>query len=286
MTRRWSRRAAWGAAAVLLLGAAAGLSVTRGRRKKPSSVVVRMPGLGDFVLRDHKDPIQAYLASGVTYDPESVAVFEAVVAAGMRVADIGAYNGVHSVRLANLVGPTGKVYAFEPNPPAYDMLAENIRLNALGDRVVAYRVGVSDKASSAHARVGDDPHNLGGTHMCTDEDVRTGRLSCARTQADALELVRIDDDPRRWFPERIDFVKVDIEGYEDRFLAGSRRWLAEDRPILYVEIWDDDKRAQERLPTSAQEVISRIEALGYTLSRRGGAWDYLFVPKAKPVPRP
>jgi hypothetical protein len=48
--------------------------------------------------------------------------------------------------------------------------------------------------------------------------------------------------------------------------------------VLYVEIWDDAKRAKEKLPIANAEMIARIERLGYEVIEKVGEWDYLFVP--------
>jgi hypothetical protein len=77
----------------------------------------------------------------------------------------------------------------------------------------------------------------------------------------------------------VGFVKIDVEGHEDRVIAGCETWLREHRPVLYVEIWDDAKRSQEKLPFTNAEMIATIERLGYEMIEKVGAWDYLFVPK-------
>jgi FkbM family methyltransferase len=239
-----------------------------------------VPGLGRFVIRNPQDPVQADLLRGRAWEADAIRIFGQYIQAGMGVADIGAYNGVHAVRFARLVGPTGHVYAFEPNPPAHAMLLENIRLNGLQDRITGYACGISDASTQGYVHLSVDPNNLGGTHIVTQPDVAAARLG-ARPQDLAAEvaLVRVDDDPGRWFPRPVGFVKIDVEGHEDRVIAGCETWLREHRPVLYVEIWDDAKRSQEKLPFTNAEMIAMIERLGYEMIEKVGEWDCLFVPK-------
>jgi FkbM family methyltransferase len=245
--------------------------------------IATVPGLGRFVIRDPDDVIQSLLLRGEAWEPYSAAVFEEYVKPGMSVVDIGAYNGVHTVRLAKLVGPTGHVYAFEPNPPTIEMLRENVRLNGVQAQTVVYPVGVSDPPEVGYVKLSDNPHNLGGAHMCSADDVRThsGRLHCQQATQVKVELVRIDDNIRRWLPTPVSFVKIDVEGHEDRVIAGSRTWLRRYHPVIYIELWSDSKRRDEKLPTTVATMIKRIERLGYRLDRKVTEDDYVFVPKRR-----
>jgi FkbM family methyltransferase len=248
-------------AVVLALGAVLAVVYRIESRRSPIATV---PGLGRFVIRDPSDMIEATLLRGQPWEPWVVAAFRRHVTPGMHVADIGAFNGVHSVALANLVGERGRVYAFEPNPTAFDLLRKNVRLNHLEARVVAYPFAVSDTPSRvAIATV--DVHNLGGTHVCTGEDRRAQARGCGGPARDEIQAIRIDDDIARWFPARVGFVKIDVEGYEDRVIAGARAWLKRDRPIIHIEILDDAARRAQAIPVTRAQVIHMIEALGYRL---------------------
>jgi FkbM family methyltransferase len=274
----------FGTLALVFVAAAAAIGgtwIVESRR----DLVVEVPDLGKFAIRDPKDVIQSHLLQGKPWEPGTVAVFRRYVKPGMKVVDMGAYNGVHTIRFANMVGPSGHVYAFEPNPLAFDMLAENVRLNHYEGRIDAYPVGVADKASTAKI-VTPFAHNLGGTNACTPEDERAHRRDCDTTAGVMSSMVRIDDDVNRWFPTRIDFVKIDVEGYEDHVLAGSKEWLLRDHPLLWIEIWDDDYRAQQKMPSKAADIVSVIKSLGYREEAFLQPWDHLFVPVAGATPRP
>ena len=256
--------------------------------ERQRDLIAVVPGLGSFVIRDASDVIQSKLFLGKPWEPNACAVFARYVTAGSSVADIGAYNGVHTVRFGNLVGPMGHVYAFEPNPASFDMLKANIALNGLEARVTAYPYGVAEKTTIA--RLFTAPvHNQGGTVVCSDDDVRERRRGC-ELAVHETPLVRIDDDVARWFPARVGFVKIDVEGFEDRVLNGARGWIARDRPLIWIEIWDDAKRSSEHMPMKSADVVALIHSLGYRTAIHS-EWDYLFeplgaTPEQAPPPSP
>lgn len=247
-------------------------------------VVAEVPGLGKFVIRDPADFIQRDLLLGKPWEPEVVPIFQKYISAGSSVADIGAYNGVHTVRFARLVGPKGHVYAFEPNPTSFDMLKVNVGLNNLSDRVVVYPYGLAEKASTVKL-VTTDSHNQGATNACSEDDVREHRRDCEQASNVKTTLIRVDDDVARWFPTRVSFVKIDVEGYEDRVLAGAKAWLARDRPVIWIEIWPDPVRERYKMPLTAAETIALIQSLGYRLEGLMPPWNYLFVPGVSDQPQ-
>jgi FkbM family methyltransferase len=270
--------------AATVVAAVAGIAwtwVSESRR----DLVADVPGLGKFVIRDPADFIQGQLFQRKAWEPEVVPVFQKYIKAGSGVADIGAYNGVHTVRFANLVGPTGHVYAFEPNPSSFDMLKANIALNHLGDRVVTYPYGLAEKASTAKL-VTTDSHNQGATNACSEDDVREHRRDCDQASHGETSMIRVDDDVAKWFPTRVSFVKIDVEGYENRVLSGAKAWLARDRPVIWIEIWPDPVRQKFKMALTVADTIALIQSLGYRLEFLMQPWNYLFVPTtAEGAPR-
>jgi FkbM family methyltransferase len=271
--------------AMLVVGATIGLALLAVGGtwyvESKKDLVAQVPGLGKFVIRDPKDVIQAELFLGKPWEPEAVPIFEAYVTAGGSVADIGAYNGVHAIRFANMVGPAGHVYAFEPNPKSFDMLKTNVALNHVESRVTLYPVGVADVPTTAHL-VTPGEHNQGATNTCSDEDVRAHRRNCDKAAASPIQLIRVDDDVQRWFPTKVSFVKIDVEGYEEQVLKGSKAWLLRDHPAIWIEIWDDALRKREKMTSTTSDIVALLGSYGYRIEIVAPPWDYLFVPVDAP----
>lgn len=165
------------------------------------------------------------------FEPGTLRLYQRLVRPGDRVLDIGANVGSHTLPLARLAGPKGEVHAFEPTGFAVEKLRANLALNAdLASRVVVHHcmlVGAEDDRldasvySSWPLRGGDAVH---AQHH--------GRLmDTGGARARTLDSVAAD---YAW--DRVDFVKLDVDGNEHRVLAGAGETLARFRPRLLVEL--------------------------------------------------
>lgn len=120
--------------------------------------------------------------------------------------DVGANAGIYSMTAAAIVGASGHVLAIEPNPAVLDRLLFNARINGFERIVAADQSGVSDVAGQFDLVL--DESNLGGSSLVAARSDKSISVPCFTLQ-DIVE--------RHGFP-RIDAMKMDIEGAEDRAL--------------------------------------------------------------------
>lgn len=170
----------------------------------------------------------------VTYEPDVQAYIRGLVRPGWTCADVGAHEGIYTRLLAELVGESGRVVAFEAHP-------ENARRlrSSLGDehrgRVTVERLAVTD---GAEERVTLHP----GRGRASQEWNVTGIDLEGRPTPGELNVPAVSLDA--YFAEgSLDFVKLDVEGAEALVLRGMRRLLREGRPAIVVEFhtregWD------------------------------------------------
>lgn len=166
--------------------------------------------------------MQASYAFG-TYEPEVVQTIQRIVRPGWTAVDIGANIGYVTLLLAKLVGPQGRVIAFEPLPENFQVLQENIGLNAYLN-VSLEPNAVMDKPGSVRL-------------YRQREHCLTGTASTASGSGAGLEVPAVSLDG--YLEERgdhVQFVKIDVEGAEGAVLNGMRRVLAEDHPVVLVEL--------------------------------------------------
>ncbi len=183
--------------------------------------------------------------------PQSaLALLNAVLRPGDVAVDVGAHRGVFTDRMARLVGPTGHVHAFEPNPESWRTLsavrgdASNITLHPIGlsDRAGTATLfrprpkGVRIDAMSSLSKHGDDP-SLGFDPV----DVRLDRLDAA-----------LAGEPRR-----IALLKVDVEGHELAVFQGADETIRSSRPAILVEI------EQRHQAADIRETFAHLEGRGY-----------------------
>jgi FkbM family methyltransferase len=133
---------------------------------------------------------------------------------GFRVADVGANIGYILLLFESAVGPGGSVACFEPEPENVAELRRNAEANAFAN-VLIFPVAVGAAPGTVSLR--------SGLNGAVAED-GSGDLT--------VPMVRLDDA----LAGPVDFLKIDVEGYEGHVLAGARRLLAEHRPTLFVEI--------------------------------------------------
>ncbi|MFI9557221.1 FkbM family methyltransferase [Nonomuraea endophytica] len=181
--------------------------------------------------------------------------------------DVGAAYGMYTFPLARLVGRTGQVHSFEPLRLPYRILEEarraagahhvitsNAALGAVSGRQtlrLPYRFGLPVHGW-AHLRAGvKDPHDRGGRTL--DVPVYTIDQVC---ETRAIPWV--------------DFMKVDVEGFEAVVLEGGMRTIERHRPSLLLEIED---RHLGRYGLAASDVAEPLLRMGYRMYVWRGGWQ-------------
>jgi FkbM family methyltransferase len=156
--------------------------------------------------------------------------------------DVGAHYGYTALSLARLVGPTGRVFAFEPVPSTARCLTETRLINNLGQlHVIA--VGLSDAAAPT------------SVEMRISRGMAQGQLDSGGAQ----EIITVASLDRIWSTlagdnERIHGVKLDVQGMELHALSGMRALLVSHQPLVAVEF----HRGVDR-----QAVLELLASCGY-----------------------
>lgn len=153
--------------------------------------------------------------------------------------DIGAHYGYTAIALAELVGKSGRVYAFEPSLTTAGHLNRTRRLNAL-DQITVVPLGLSD---SAELRILSIPMNRGMADH-----------SLASQGTDSIYVASCDWIRPSLCPQPIHGVKIDVQGMEFQVLSGMKRTLIEDRPKVIIEFHTSANR---------QSIIELLRQCGY-----------------------
>jgi FkbM family methyltransferase len=163
------------------------------------------------------------------YEPATTACLRRHLAPGRVFVDIGANHGYFTLLAAALVGPRGRVVAFEPNPPVFAQLTEHVRLNGFTDRTSLVQQAVTDKPDDrATLFVSRWSGNSGVSTLVPDAP----RVAVGAVSPDHTVAVRTETFDR-WFErsgfDRVDLVKIDTEGCEDLVVAGMAAALGSGR---------------------------------------------------------
>ena len=160
---------------------------------------------------------------------------------GMTAIDIGANAGVYSLPMARAVGPSGLVFAYEPAAETRHLLEASSALNAAGNlRIVGS--ALSDDDRTGHLRHGHS------SELHALDTASSG-------QGEAVTVTSLDRQSAVHHWPKVDFVKIDTEGEEERVFAGGRRFFAEQSPLVMFEVKAGDKVNHHLRKT--------IEDLGY-----------------------
>ncbi len=209
-----------------------------------------VPDVGSFFVDDPADMIKQVIVAGDKWERHSFDLLAEHIVPGSVVVEVGAHIGTHTVRIGQLAGPWGRVYAFEPQRKIYRELHHNLALNGLTN-VVAMRMAIGSGATRVIEMNPTTPGNEGGT------GVGAG--------GDAAELRSLDS----FHFERVSLLKIDVETYENEVLDGAVDTIRRNRPVILIEIMGGTD-----LETASPDVLERIavtrgklEALNYSVSQ-------------------
>ncbi len=173
---------------------------------------------------------------------------------GYTVLDIGANIGETLLNFAK-VNQAGKNIGFEPVPYIYDRLKMNIALNNFSN-IETNNIALSDKNEMLSFSPPKD-QNSGGVRMRKEADKSKYN---ANQEVEAFTLDNFL--AKRPDLSKIDFIKMDIEGFEFNVLKGATATLSQQRAILFIEV-DDQMLKQQN--ASASELVKFISEYNYQI---------------------
>ena len=169
---------------------------------------------------------------------------------GSVVVDVGANLGFMTGLFSRLCKSSGRVHSFEPSPTTFFKLQEVVEANGLSN-VTLHNAGCGSTRSEMEL------------HLTQSSGNSTLRGEAAAQQGlKATQRVRIEvlDDYLSAQIERLDFVKIDTEGFENEVLQGCRRLLQQFHPVVYIEL-----SAEYR--DSSRAAIDLLKSEGYSFDR-------------------
>ncbi len=194
---------------------------------------------GNLLVNRHDIYIGRSIRELGEFSEGEVDLFKQILRPGALVVEAGANIGAHTVPIAKFVGPTGYVWAFEPQRVVHQMLCANIALNSLTN-VTALCVAIGRESGQLFVPAIDytRDNNFGGLGLE------------GRTQGEPVSVLTIDS---LQLP-RLDLLKADVEGMEQAVLEGAAATIERCRPLLYVENDRQEKSA---------DLLACLQRLGY-----------------------
>ena len=166
------------------------------------------------------------------HEPELNFLITKLIKNGDVILDVGANVGIHTVAFAIAAG-TGHVYAFEPVSEMAKRLSENCALNRI-DNVTLVPCALGARDDKLEMSVNVAGVALEGTsslvqsvHVIENPEYYQSRTVKVRQLDGLVEELGISD--------RIDFIKMDVEGFETYILEGAKKTLKKYKPIMIIE---------------------------------------------------
>jgi len=175
-----------------------------------------------------------------TYEPYMQEAFARFVRPGATVYDVGAHSGYHSLLCALLVGPAGRVIAFEPNPVNRASIKQQLLANPAA-QVIVSSYALSDCCGPSAF---DTSHGRSQGRLADHGD-----LTVETRQLDFLVT-------HEGFPEP-DVIKIDVEGYEKQLLLGAMTTINKCHPVILCDRNDD---------TTFSQVDGLLTDIGYEVT--------------------
>ena len=182
-----------------------------------------------------------------TYEELEAKIMEEKITVGSIVVDVGANIGLHTLNMARMVGNTGQVFAFEPDPSNFEILGKNVKINNY-QNIILEKKAIGDKHGRTTLYRSDHP----GNHRLFPQTKQAkGEVEVELT---SLDKYFIDSN----LAEKINFIKIDVEGLEFSVLNGMKNILKNNKKI---------KILFEFMPKNIMEVgFVPIDLLNYITS--------------------
>ena len=230
----------------------------------------------NYIIKNKNDIIQKTLLKGIQWNNDIVLLI------GLC---IKKYNLTHFVNIGSHIGTVAlpiskyieKVTTFEPFPPTFKHFMDHVKLNKI-QNIESYNLALGDHETKVYFLNPDlerFKNNSGGMHAITNDDIKKNRLSSHfHSKKYQNVMKKFDDLPI----EKFDIMLIDAEGREYEIIKGGAEKISKNKPIIILEIWENQKRKFENMITTKEDVISYVEKLGYKLFKKIND-NYIFFPK-------
>lgn len=193
------------------------------------------------------------------FEPDSVSAIKRLVKQGDIILDVGANIGCHALLFSKLAGPEGRVIAFEPTAWAFEKLKRNRELNLdlFTQNLDLEKMAIADSSVKSQPVQFRSSWRLFGPPEQIEQEL--------------VDILTIDEYLERSGLTRINFIKVDVDGYEYKVIKGALRTLQVHKPVLMMEF---GHYSLEGVGDRLEDLVDCLFSLGYTIR-----WDkefYLF----------
>ena len=186
------------------------------------------------------------------YEPKESPSLLAAAEGAEVVLDIGANAGWYALHFAQRLAPNGVVHAFEPVPSTYARLARNVALNGLEEVVKTHNIGVGDEERTVSFFV----PQFSGSGAASMRNLHPDE-TCEQVTA---RIETLDGRFQSIGRNRLDLIKVDVEGAELSVINGGLATISRHKPMIFMELL---RKWTKPFGYHPNDVIARLAGVGY-----------------------
>jgi FkbM family methyltransferase len=191
------------------------------------------------------------------FEKSTLKTLTRLVHPGMTVLDIGANIGAHALQLARLVGPRGRVIAFEPTRYAYTKLLKNLELNPeLRERLVAEQIMLVSSGDTVPV------DSLYSSWPLTSTEGKHPFHCGQKKGLDGSKAISLDTYISKQRMHSVNIVKMDVDGFECDILRGASQVIREFQPVFIMELCP---YALDENGASLEEILDLLKTECYIL---------------------
>jgi FkbM family methyltransferase len=193
--------------------------------------------------------------------------------------DIGANTGVYSI-LSGKANPVARLFSFEPYPVNVTRLKKNLMLNNTDTEIVQKALGNKEGFIGFAVPSNDSIADTSSAEIDFSKNTYDGKISWKTIE---VEQITLDSFVKEKNFDRIDLLKIDVEGYEEAVFKGATGFFKEYKPVIQCEIFLDEKKKlffenflKENNYTAYLILNDGILNVGKLMSSNPGSMNYLF----------
>lgn len=220
-------------------------------------VVTTLDNGMSIIVNIHDKTVCWFVRIAGHWDSNETRVLKKIINPGDKIIELGANFGAHTLKMAEMVGEKGKVYAFEANPNVSKYLKKSVELNNLDSIVTVVAKAAGEKPAQLFIRY--DLANIGGGFLSSND----------YGQSVMTEVVKVEDVIDQ---HTINLLKMDIEGFEFYALKGSKAIVDNnlDGIIIMME-WVQSHLKNQK--TEPQEIVDFMKARDFKVWKVGRKSD-------------
>ena len=206
----------------------ANIAIKKSKINSSSNKIVEVNGYKLEVMTNDHYGTSSELLMFKSHEPVSTKLISKLLKKGMTCLDIGGNIGYYVLLENKILNGEGKIIAIEPSPDNFKQLMRNLELQKT-KIVDAYNLAAGNKDGNLKFLIYEDASN---SCMIIPE----GQESRWPGQIIEVPVRKMDNFLEKLGVTKIEFIRMDVEGYEKHVLEGLKNTMKKSKPVIYVEV--------------------------------------------------